>query len=52
MRIGQGVVIIEANYCVWHRSKHFVVFPSLISTRIHEVGISPIFHEESEAQRV
>lgn len=51
MRISQGVVIIVANYHVWHSSKYFIVLPSLISARTHEVGISPIFHEDFEAQR-
>ena len=51
MRISQGVVIIVANYRVCRRSKYFAVLPSVISTRTHEVGISPIFHEEIEAQR-
>lgn len=51
MRISQGVVIIVANYRIWLCSKYFIVLLSLISTRTHEVGISPVFHEEIEAQR-
>lgn len=50
MRINDVRMIIVTNYCVWHCSKYFIIFPSLISVRscevvsirTYEVGISHI----------